>query len=58
MTVKVAGFGTSIVDNDRKDDTVTTDQIENYEHNIKFLGIPLIKITKYHKIDSKKVGKE
>ena len=58
MTGKVGGFGTSIVDSDKNDDTVTTDQIENYEHNIKFLGIPLIKITKYHKIDSKKVGKE
>ena len=58
MTGKVAGFGINTVDNGKNDDTVTTDQTENYEHNIKFLGIPLIRITKYHKIDSKKVGKE
>jgi len=58
MTGKVAGFGINTVDNYKNDDTVTTDQTENYEHNIKFLGIPLIRITKYHKIDSKKVGKE
>ena len=58
MTGKVGGFGTSIVDDHKNDDTVTTDQVENYEHIIRFIGIPLIKVTKYHKIDSKKVGKE
>ena len=58
MTGRVGGFGINTVDNNKNDDTVTTDQTENYEHNIKFLGIPLIRITKYHKIDSKKVGKE
>ena len=49
------GFNTGVED---KEDIFKSNHIENYEHIIKFLGIPLIKITKYHKIDSKKVGKE
>ena len=49
------GFSTGVEQNE---DVVKSNQVENYEHVIRFLGIPIVKVTKYHKIDSKKVGKE
>ena len=54
---KVTGFGKSITDEQEKD-TVKSDSVENYEHKISILGIPLFKSTKFHTIDSKRVGKE
>lgn len=54
---KVAGFGQGITDAEEKD-TVKSDSVENYEHKISILGVPVFKATKYHQIDSKRVGKE
>jgi len=54
---KVAGFGEGITTDDEKD-TVKSDSVENYEHKISILGVPIFKATKYHTIDSKRVGRE
>lgn len=39
------------------EDTIVSDSTESYTHTINFLGIPVIKITKNHRIDTKQVGK-
>lgn len=53
--MSIKGFGQT-ENNDQ--DTVKSDSVENYEHKISILGIPVFKATKYHQIDSKRVGKE
>jgi len=47
------GFSTKSVEEQQDDNTTKTDQTEDYTHTISFLGLPVIKITKKHIIDSK-----
>ena len=53
----IKGFGNPDNSTEEKD-TVTSDSVENYTHRITLFGIPVFKSTKYHHIDSKRVGKE
>ena len=49
----IQGFGnTSLKDNEYQGIT-----FENYEHKIKFFGLPLFTITKKHTVDTQSKGK-
>ena len=50
------GFGIT-KEEQELDDTIKTDQEENFIHKISLFGVPVFKSTKFHKIDSKQVGK-
>ena len=39
------------------EDTIVSDSTESFTHTINFCGIPVIKITKNHRIDTRQVGK-
>ena len=55
--MSIKGFGTQAEDQ-LEQDTVKSDSVENYTHKISVFGVPVFKSTKYHEIESKRVGKE
>jgi len=51
------GFQTKALEEQDNDNTVKTDQTENYKHTVRLFGIPVFTSTKKHVIDSKVIEK-
>jgi hypothetical protein len=49
----IQGFGVGNNSNEKYEGIT----LEDYAHKIKFLGLPLITITKKHTVDTKSIGK-